>query len=83
VPVDWGIDASFPKLQNLTLSFNPFLSGTLPEAWGSDGSSFKVLSKVEINNCNISGSLPAAWASNLPMLKEVNVSTNAITGDAL
>jgi hypothetical protein len=82
LPVDWGLDTTFPKLQNLTLSFNPSLGGTLPEAWGSDGSSFQVLSKLEINNCNVSGTLPAAWATTLPALKDINVSTNSLTGES-
>ncbi|BDA46092.1 probable leucine-rich repeat receptor-like serine/threonine-protein [Coccomyxa sp. Obi] len=80
LPVEWGIEATFPKLQNLTLSFNSLLGGTLPSQWGSDGSSLRSLSKLEINNCNVTGTLPAAWAQNLPSLKDINVSTNALTG---
>ncbi|CAL8462229.1 g1760 [Coccomyxa elongata] len=80
LPVEWGIDATFPKLQNLTLSFNSLLGGTLPSQWGSDGSSFRSLTKLEINNCHVKGTLPDAWAQNLPSLKDVNVSTNALTG---
>jgi hypothetical protein len=80
LPVEWGLDNSFPALQNLTLSFNPGLGGTLPAEWGSDNSSFKALTKLEINNCNVTGTLPAAWATTLPSLKDINVSSNALTG---
>lgn len=80
--MEWGIEATFPKLQNLTLSFNSLLGGTLPSQWGSDGSSLRSLSKLEINNCHVTGSLPDAWAQNLPSLKDVNVSTNALTGES-
>ena len=83
LPVEWGIDATFPKLRNLSLSFNSLLGGTLPSQWGSDGSSLKGLAKLEINNCHVTGTLPDAWAQNLPSLKDVNVSTNALTGEPL
>ena len=33
-----------------------------------------------MNNCNYTGTLPAAWAAQLPALREINASSNYLTG---
>ena len=80
LPGQWGLNGSFPALVNLTLSFNPGISGSLPDVWGVSRTSFRKLKALELNNCNLTGTLPAAWAAQLPALREVNVSSNFLTG---
>ena len=80
LPGQWGLYGSFPALMNLTLSFNPGISGGLPDVWGVSRTSFRKLKALELNNCNLTGTLPAAWATQLPALREVNVSSNFLTG---
>ena len=46
IPELWGVYQNFPKLVNLSLAFNPPLSGSLPAGWGSDNSSLTSLQKV-------------------------------------
>ena len=70
----------FPKLTNLSVSYNPPLSGPLPATWGSDNSSFQSLQLFQANNCNFTGSLPAQWAAQLSSLASINISSNALTG---
>ena len=80
LPGQWGLNGSFPALVNLTLSFNPGISGGLPDVWGISRTSFRKLKALELNNCNLTGTLPAAWATQLPALRGVNVSSNFLTG---
>ena len=76
----WGLYQNFPKLVNLSLAFNPPLSGSLPASWGSDNSSLTSLQNFDANNCNLTGPLPGEWAAQLPALTNVNISSNALTG---
>ena len=80
LPGQWGLNGSFIALVNLTLSFNPGISGGLPDVWGISRTSFRKLKALELNNCNLTGTLPAAWATQLPALRGVNVSSNFLTG---
>ena len=80
IPEEWGEEALFPKLVNLTLSYNEALSGSLPASWGADNSSLTGLQLFQANNCNLTGPLPANWSMNLPALKDINISSNALTG---
>ena len=80
IPAEWGGNALFPKLVNLSLSYNPPLSGTLPANWGSDNSSLTSLQLFQANNCNLTGPLPANWSMYLPALKDINISSNALSG---
>ena len=80
IPAEWGEDTLFPALVNLTLSYNEALSGNLPASWGADNSSLTSLRLFQANNCNLTGPLPANWSMNLPALKDVNISSNALTG---
>ena len=73
----------FPKLVNLSLAYNDPLSGTLPASWGADNSSLARLQLFEANNCNLTGPLPANWSTYLPALKDINISSNALTGLSL
>ncbi len=80
IPAEWGTNALFPKLVNLSLSYNPPLSGTLPANWGADNSSLTSLQLFQANNCNLTGPLPANWSTCLPALKDINISSNALSG---
>ena len=80
IPADWGSHGAFQQLAKLTLSFNPQLSGSLPQAWGLNNTSLRKLQVLEVNNCNLTGTLPAAWSAQLPALRQVNASSNYITG---
>ncbi len=80
IPELWGVYQNFPKLVNLSLAFNPPLSGSLPAGWGSDNSSLTSLQKFSANNCNLTGPLPGGWAAQLPSLTDLNISSNALTG---
>ncbi len=83
IPAEWGGNALFPKLVNLSLSYNPPLSGTLPASWGADNSSLTSLQLFQANNCNLTGPLPANWSMYLPALKDINISSNALSGLSL
>ena len=80
IPAAWGTNAMFPKLANLSLAYNSPLSGTLPASWGADNSSLTGLQLFQANNCNLTGPLPANWSTYLPALKDINISSNGLTG---
>lgn len=72
-----------PLLQDLDLSQNYQLSGTLPEAWGNatgPGAGLQSLKHAAFRSCNLTGTLPASWANGLSGLATLDLAYNYITG---
>ncbi len=72
-----------PMLQDLDLSKNYQISGTLPEAWGNatgTGAGLQSLRHIAVRSCNLTGTLPVSWANGLSGLATLDLAYNYITG---
>ena len=72
-----------PMLQDLDLSKNYQISGTLPEAWGNatgPGAGLQSLRHIAVRSCNLTGTLPVSWANGLSGLATLDLAYNYITG---
>ena len=72
-----------PMLQDLDLSKNYQISGTLPEAWGNatgPGAGLQSFKHFSVRSCNLTGTLPASWATGLSGLATLDLAYNYITG---
>ena len=70
-----------PMLQDLDLSKNYQVSGTLPDAWGNaTGAGLQSFTRFSVRSCNLTGTLPASWANGLSGLATLNLAYNYITG---
>ena len=72
-----------PMLQDLDLSDNYQISGTLPEAWGNatgPGAGLQSFKHFSIRSCNLTGTLPTSWATGLSGLATLDLAYNYITG---
>ncbi|KAL4437815.1 hypothetical protein ABPG77_005727 [Micractinium sp. CCAP 211/92] len=79
LPDAWAAPGSFTALEQLTLSDNPHLGGTLPLSWGNQSEALPSLQDLNVSNCGLTGPLPA-WGPGLQKLRTLTVSANALTG---
>lgn len=59
---EWGQERAFPSLQNLSLSWNSNLGGTLPD-WGADKTGLQKLRHLELQQTSLAGA--QAWKARL------------------
>lgn len=64
-----------PVLQELDLSSNPRLEGTLPEYWGR----LTNLRRLDLSGCGLSGRLPVTWVA-LQNAVSINLANNMLGG---
>ena len=72
-----------PLLQDLDLSKNYQVSGSLPETWGNvtgPGAGLQSLKHFAVRSCNLTGTLPVSWANGLSGLSTLDLAYNYITG---
>lgn len=81
LPSDWAGAQAVPMLQELDLSRNYQISGTLPDAWGNaTGTGLQSFQRFSVSSCNLTGTLPASWADGLSGLATLDLAYNSITG---
>lgn len=79
LPDEWAAPGSFTALQQLTLSHNPELGGTLPAKWGNHADGLPLLYNLNVSGCGLTGPLPE-WGSGLQNLRTLTLTDNALTG---
>ncbi|KAL4419698.1 hypothetical protein ABPG75_006796 [Micractinium tetrahymenae] len=79
LPNSWATPGSFTALEQLTLSDNPHLGGTLPLGWGNQPEALPALQDLNVSNAGLRGPLPA-WSAGLQELRTLTISDNALTG---
>lgn len=83
LPDAWAQPGSFQTLEQLTLSANPRLGGTLPASWGNSTVALQALVDLNVSHSALTGTLPPWGAPGYPGMRKLatlTLDTNNLTG---